>query len=252
MNPNAALAALALFPALALGSFLNVVVARLPEKRSVVTPRSACPGCGHELSWWENIPLLSYALLRGKCNGCSAPISARYPLVELATGLLIAACFWRFGLTGEAVLYSYFCAVMVALSAIDFERHILPDRITLPSSAVMLGGNIVLMPDRTLEWVFAGLGASLFLFIALLVYPAGMGMGDVKLALLLGFALGWPVAIAMMFGMVSALVPSFYLLARHGMKARKMKIAFGPFLCFGGIVGLFWGQQLLDAYLAGF
>jgi leader peptidase (prepilin peptidase)/N-methyltransferase len=252
VNPNIALAAIAFAPALALGSFLNVVVARLPEKRSLVRPRSACPGCGHELSPWENIPLLSYALLRGRCRGCSASISVRYPLVELTTALLIAACFFVFGLTWDAALASFFCAVLVALSAIDFERYILPDKIVLPSAAVVLAGNILLHPDQALEWVAAGLGASLFLFVALLVYPKGMGMGDVKLALMLGFMLGWNVGAGLMIGMLAALVPAVVLLARHGAQARKMKIPFGPFLAFGAIVALFWGESLMNAYLGAF
>jgi leader peptidase (prepilin peptidase)/N-methyltransferase len=252
VTPNMALAALAFAPALALGSFLNVIVARLPERRSLVRPRSACPGCGHELSPWENVPLVSYAVLRGRCHGCKETISLRYPLVELATGLLIAACFLRFGLTGEAALAAFFCAVLVALSAIDFERFILPDRIVLPSAAIVLAGNIVLHPSQTPEWIAAGLGASLFLFIALLVYPQGMGMGDVKLMLLLGFMLGRFVGVGLMVGMIAALVPAIVLLARHGSQARKMKIPFGPFLAFGALVALFWGEPIFDAYLGAF
>jgi leader peptidase (prepilin peptidase)/N-methyltransferase len=252
VNPNVALAALAFAPALALGSFLNVVVARLPERRSLVRPRSACPKCGHELSAWENIPLVSYALLRGRCRGCHAAISVRYPLVELATALLVAACVWQFGLTAEAALASFFCTVLVALSAIDAERKILPDRIVLPSTAIVLAANMALHPDSTLEWVLAGLGASLFLFVALLVYPAGMGMGDVKLALLLGFMLGWSVAVAMMVGMLAAMGLAIVLLVRYGARARKMAIPFGPFLAFGALVALFWGDAILDAYLGAF
>jgi len=246
---NAALAAAAFAPALALGSFLNVVVARLPERRSLVRPRSACPSCGHELAWWENVPLLSYAVLRGRCRGCSAAISLRYPLVELATALLVAACFWRFGLSGDAFVASFFAAVLVALSAIDFERRILPDRIVLPSTVVVLGAQVALHPDRTVEWIAAGLGASLFLFAALVAYPKGMGMGDVKLALLLGVMLGWEVSVGLMVGMLAALVLGVVLIARHGVAARKTAIPFGPFLAFGSLVALFAGEEILAAYL---
>jgi leader peptidase (prepilin peptidase)/N-methyltransferase len=249
---NAALAAAAFAPALAVGSFLNVVVARLPERRSLVRPRSACPSCGHELAWWENLPLLSYALLRGRCRGCSAPISLRYPLVELTTALLVAACFWRFGLSGNAFVASFFCAVLVALSAIDVERRILPDRIVLPSTVAVLAAQVALHPDRTVEWIAAGLGASLFLFAALLAYPKGMGMGDVKLALLLGVMLGWTVAVGLMVGMLAAMVLGLALIARHGARARKMAIPFGPFLAFGAIVALFAGEAILAAYLGVF
>lgn len=249
MNVHAALAVAAFAPALAVGSFLNVVVARLPERRSLVRPRSACPGCGHELSWWENVPLLSYAALRGRCRGCSAAISIRYPLVELATALLVAASFWRFGLSGDAFVAAYFCAALVALSAIDFERRILPDRIVLPSTALVLAAQVALHPDRTLEWVAAALGGSLFLFAALVAYPKGMGMGDVKLALLLGVMLGWEVSVGLMTGMLAAMAVGIVLLVRHGARARKMAIPFGPFLAFGALVALFAGERILAAYL---
>jgi leader peptidase (prepilin peptidase) / N-methyltransferase len=249
---NAALAAASLAPALALGSFLNVVVARLPERRSLVKPRSACPACGHELAWYDNIPLVSYAALRGRCRTCRGPIGLRYPLVELATAALVAACFLRFGLSGRALVGAFFVAALVALSAIDFERRILPDRIVLPSTVIVLTAQVALYPERAVEWVLAALAASLFLFLALLAYPKGMGMGDVKLALLLGVALGREVAVGLMLGMLAAMVVGIVLLVRHGPAARKMAIPFGPFLAFGSIVAFFWGRQLLDAYLGVF
>jgi len=247
---NAALAAMVFAPALALGSFLNVVVARLPEHRSLVRPRSACPRCSHELAWWENVPLVSYAALRGRCRGCKAAISWRYPAVELATAALVAACFWHFGLTGDALVAAYFCAVLVALSAIDVERRILPNAIVLPSFVLVLSAQLALHPDQALEWVLGALGASLFLFAALLAYPKGMGMGDVKLALLLGAMLGKLVGVGLMLGMLAALGLSVVLFAQHGAAARKMAIPFGPFLAFGSIVALFWGQEILDRYLS--
>jgi leader peptidase (prepilin peptidase) / N-methyltransferase len=247
---NAALAAMVFAPALAIGSFLNVVVARLPEHRSLVRPRSACPHCSRELAWWENVPLVSYAALRGRCKGCEAAISWRYPAVELATAALVAACFWYFGLTGDALVAAYFCAVLVALSAIDVERRILPNAIVLPSFVLVLSAQIALHPDQTLEWVLGALGASLFLFAALLAYPKGMGMGDVKLALLLGAMLGKLVGVGLMVGMLAALGLSVVLFAQHGAAARKMAIPFGPFLAFGSIVALFWGQEILDRYLS--
>ena len=250
MTPNAALAVLALAPALALGSFLNVVVARVPERRSLVAPRSACPGCGHVLAWHDNIPVLSYLFLRGRCRSCRAPISARYVAVEIATAVLVAGCFLRFGLSGRSFVAAFFVAVLVALSAIDAERRILPDVITLPSFVLVLVAQIALAPDRTVEWVGAALAASGFLFAALLAYPKGMGMGDVKLALLLGAALGWHVGVGLMLGMLAAMVLGLVLIARHGPAARKMAIPFGPFLAFGSVVALFWGGTVLDAYLS--
>lgn len=246
---NAAAAAFALVPGLALGSFLNVVAARLPERRSLVRPGSSCRACGAEIAWYDNVPVFSYLALRGRCRACRAPIGLRYPAVELATALLVAACFARFGFTGRAVVASFFAAVLVVLSAIDAERQILPDRIVLPATAVVLGAQIVLAPDRTLEWVLAALGASLFLFLALLAYPRGMGMGDVKLALLLGAALGKLVVVGLMLGMLAATALSFVLFARHGLRARKMAIPFGPFLAFGALLALFFGEEILSAYL---
>jgi leader peptidase (prepilin peptidase)/N-methyltransferase len=248
---DVALAAFAFAPALAVGSFLNVVAARLPERRSVVGGRSACTACGSEIAWYDNVPLVSFAVLRGRCRSCGAPISWRYPAVELATALLVVGCFLRFGFTAEAFLAAFFCSVLVVLSAIDAERRILPDLIVLPSFALVLAAHIALEPDRTVEWVVASLGASLFLFLALLAHPRGMGMGDVKLALLLGAGLGASVAVGMMAGMLAALVYSTVLFARHGMRARKMAIPFGPFLAFGAVVALFAGDAILDAYLSG-
>jgi len=245
-----ALAAAAFAPGLALGSFLNVVVARLPERRSLLRPRSSCEACGAELAWYDNVPVVSYLVLRGRCRHCRARISARYVAVELATAVLVAACFLRFGLTGRAFVGAFFVAVLVALSAIDFERRILPDRIVLPSAVVVLAAQVALFPGQALEWVLAALAASLFLFVALLAYPKGMGMGDVKLALLLGAALGRYVSVGLMVGMLSALVVAIVLFARHGVAARKMAIPFGPFLAFGSIIALFFGEQLLEAYLA--
>jgi leader peptidase (prepilin peptidase)/N-methyltransferase len=246
---EAALALVVFAPALALGSFLNVVAARLPDGRSLVQPRSACTACGAEIAWHDNIPLVSYALLRGRCRACGVRIGWRYPAVELATALLVAASFLRFGLSGRAFIAAFFCAVLVVLSAIDAERRILPDVIVLPSWALVLGAQIVLEPDRTVEWVAGSLGASLFLFLALVAYPKGMGMGDVKLALLLGAALGKSVSVGLMVGMLAALVYSTVLFARHGLAARKMAIPFGPFLAFGALVALFAGDAVLSAYL---
>jgi len=248
MNPGLALAAFALAPALALGSFLNVVVARLPRKRDL-TGRSACLSCHERIAWYDNIPVVSYIVLRGSCRRCGAGISVRYVLVELATALLIAGCFARFGLSGRAFVGAFFCAVLVALAAIDAEHMILPDRIVLPAAAIVLVAQCALYPDRALEWILAAVATSGFLFLALLAYPRGMGMGDVKLALLMGAALGKAVTVAMAVGMLSALAVSVVLFARQGISARKAKIPFGPFLAFGSVVALFAGAWLLDRYL---
>jgi len=242
-----ALAAVAFAPGLALGSFLNVVAARVPLRRSIVRPPSACMACAQEIGWHDNVPLVSYAALRGRCRHCGVRIPLVYPAVELLTALLIAGCVFAFGLTFEAAIASFFCAVLVAISAIDLEHRIIPNRIVLPATGIVLVANT--LRDPSVEWVLAGLGAFTFLFVAALIYPAGMGMGDVKLAALMGVALGRVVPVALMAGMIAALVPSMVLFARHGSKARKMGIPFGPFLAIGSVVALFWGDAILNAYL---
>jgi leader peptidase (prepilin peptidase) / N-methyltransferase len=241
------LALVSLAPGLALGSFLNVVAARVPRRASIVKPASACMSCGTPISMRDNVPVLSWLLLRGRCRNCGVRISPLYPAVELVTAALVAGCVFVFGLTGEMLVAAFFCAVLVAVSAIDLTHRIIPNRIVLPAFVVVLVANTLLEPSP--QWALGALGASGFLFLAVLAYPAGMGMGDVKLALLMGAALGKTVGVALMLGMVAALVPAVFLLARHGSKARKMGIPFGPFLAFGSVVALFWGEALLDAYL---
>jgi leader peptidase (prepilin peptidase)/N-methyltransferase len=248
LSVDVALAAFALAPGLALGSFLNVVAARVPLRRSIVRPPSACMSCGQQVRWYDNLPLVSYAFLRGRCRDCKARIPLVYPAVELVTALLIAGCVLAFGLRADTLVAAFFCAVLVAVSAIDVEHRIIPNRIVLPATAVVLVANTALHPSP--RWALGALGASGFLFAAALAYPAGMGMGDVKLALFMGAALGTTVSVALMVGMLAAMIPGLYLMARHGAKARKMGIPFGPFLAIGSVVALFWGADLLDAYLA--
>jgi leader peptidase (prepilin peptidase) / N-methyltransferase len=243
-----ALAAAAFAPGLALGSFLNVVAARVPLRRSIVRPPSACMSCGQHIRWYDNIPLVSYALLRGRCRHCGIGIHFVYPAVELLTAVLLAGCVLAFGLSAEAAVAAFFCAVLVAVSAIDIEHRIIPNRIVLPATVVVLAANTA--RDLSPEWIVAGLAASGFLFAAALAYPAGMGMGDVKLALLMGVALGKTVPVALIVGMLAAMIPGIVLFARHGKKARKMGIPFGPFLALGSVVALFWGHGILDAYLS--
>jgi leader peptidase (prepilin peptidase)/N-methyltransferase len=247
---DVALGLVAFWPALALGSFLNVVAARVPLHRSVVRPASACMSCGHELAWYDNVPVASWLFLRGRCRSCAVRISPLYPAVELATAGLVTACFVAFGLSGEAFVAAFFSVVLVVLSAIDLTHRIVPNRIVLPAALVVLVAQTALEPSP--EWALGALGASGFLFVAALAYPAGMGMGDVKLALLLGAMLGRTVPVGLMVGMVAALVPSVVLLARHGSSARKMGIPFAPFLAFGALVALFAGEPLLHAYLGRF
>jgi len=213
-----------------------------------VHPGSACMSCGSAIAWYDNLPLVSYAVLGGRCRACGARIPLRYPAVEVVTAVLVAACAFAFGLTPYALVAAFFCAVLVAVSATDLEHRIIPNRIVLPAAAVVLVAQTILSPSP--EWAIAAIGAAGFLLVAAVVYPAGMGMGDVKLALLMGAMLGRTVPVALIVGMVAALVPSVVLFARHGSKARKMGIPLGPFLALGSIVALFAGHALLDAYLS--
>jgi leader peptidase (prepilin peptidase)/N-methyltransferase len=244
---NVAFAAVVLAPGLAVGSFLNVVAARIPLHRSIVSPGSACPSCNTSLAWYDNVPLVSYAVLRGRCRHCGVSISWRYPAVEAATALLVAGCGLKFGFSWDFLVAASFCAVLVAISATDLERRIIPNRIVLPATVVLFAAQTILHPS--VEWLAAGLGAAAFFLIAALAYPGGMGMGDVKLALLLGVVLGRTVPVALLAGMLAALVPSFVLLAKHGGAGRKMTIPFGPFLSLGGVLALFAGHPILDWYL---
>jgi leader peptidase (prepilin peptidase)/N-methyltransferase len=243
-----AVAAFFLAPGLAVGSFLNVLAARMPLRRSVVHPGSACMSCGTEIRWYDNVPLLSYVLLRGRCRSCGARIGLRYPAVELVTALLVAGSVLAFGLTADAAVAALFCVALVAVSATDLEHRIIPNKIVLPAAVIVLVAQTALHPSP--EWALCALGASGFLFVAALAYPAGMGMGDVKLALLMGAMLGRTVGVALMLGMIAALLPGIVLLAKYGQKARKMGIPFGPFLALGSVVALFWGHAIMDGYLA--
>lgn len=244
---NVALAALVLPPALAFGSFVNVVAARVPLRRSVSKPRSSCTECGAPIAARDNIPILSYLLLRGRCRTCHARISPLYPAVEALTAGLVAACVLVYGPTAYAALASFFAIVLVTLSAADLRYRLVPNRIVIPSAAIVLVAHTAI--DPSVEWLLGALGASAFLLVAALAYPQGLGMGDVKLALLLGAMLGLDVTVALMVGFLAALVPSLVLLVRHGSGARKMAIPLVPFLALGAVVALFGGDSILDWYV---
>jgi leader peptidase (prepilin peptidase)/N-methyltransferase len=245
MTNGVALVALA--PALALGSFLNVVVARVPARRSILHPPSSCGSCGTELLWRDNVPLLSYALLRGRCRHCETRISPAYPLVEALTAGLVVACFAVWGPSAYAALAAGFCAVLVVLSAIDLNERIVPNRVVVPAAAVALVAHTAI--DPSLAWLAWALIAAGGLFLVVLAYPKGLGMGDVKLALVLGAVLGSAVTVALMLGLFAALIPAAVLVSRHGASARKMGVPLVPFLSFGALVALFFGGAILDAYL---
>jgi leader peptidase (prepilin peptidase)/N-methyltransferase len=245
---DAVFGVLVLAPGLALGSFLNVVAARLPERRSVVRPRSRCPSCSADIAWYDNIPVVSYLVLHGRCRRCGERIGLLYPAVELTTAGLLAGVAVVYGLSLHAAAAAVFCAALVVVTATDLTHRIIPNRVVLPTAVVVLALMTAAEPGP--EWAIAAAGASAFLLVAALAYPGGMGMGDVKLALLMGAGLGRLVPIALMLGMIAALVPSAVLFARHGARARKMAIPFAPFLALGSIVTLFAGDALSRAYLS--
>ena len=234
-------------PALAFGSFVNVVAARVPLRVSVSKPRSSCTECGAAIGPRDNIPIVSYLLLRGHCRNCQAGISPLYPAVEAITTGLVVACVLAFGATAYAALASFFVIVLVTLSAADLRYRLVPNRIVLPAAAIVLVAHSAI--DPSVEWLLGALGASAFLLAAALVHPKGLGMGDVKLALLLGAMLGRSVPLALMIGFCAALVPSVVLFLRHGSSARKMAIPLVPFLAIGAAVVLFAGDAILDWYL---
>jgi leader peptidase (prepilin peptidase)/N-methyltransferase len=234
-------------PGLAFGSFLGVVAARVPLHRSVVRPGSACMSCETPIPWYDNVPVLSYALLRGRCRRCGIRIPPRDLAIELATALLLVGCVLAFGLTAKAAAAAIGCAALVVVTATDLERRIVPNRVVLPAAAAVLALNTVSHPSP--EWALGAVGAAGFLFLAVLAYPGGMGMGDVKLALLIGALLGRTTPVGIMLGLLLALVPSIVLLARHGARARRLAIPFAPFLAAGAVVALFAGNHILHAYL---
>ena len=243
---NAAAAAFVVAPALALGSFLNVVVARVPAGRSIVRPPSSCGNCSTEILWRDNVPLLSYALLHGRCRHCDVRISLTYPIVEALTAFLVVACFAVWGVTAEAVLAAGFCSVLVALSLIDVNERVVPNRLVVPAAGVVLAAHAAL--DPSVKWLAWALAAAGVLFVAALAHPTGLGLGDVKLALLLGAMLGGIVTIALLLGLLAAIVPAAVLVSRRGGSARKAGVPLVPFLSFGAVVALFFGDAIVEAF----
>ena len=227
---NVAAAAFVLAPALALGSFLNVVIARVPARRSILRPPSSCGSCGSEIPWRDNIPLVSYALLRGRCRHCDTRISPTYPLVEAVSALLIVACFAVWGVTAEAALAAGCCAVLVALSVIDAIDRIVPNRIVVPAAGLALLAHTAI--DPSIAWIAWALVAAGGVLLVALAYPKVARMGDVKLALLLGAVLGSTVTVALMLGLFAALVSAAVLASRRR-SLRKMGGRLVPFLSGG-------------------
>jgi leader peptidase (prepilin peptidase) / N-methyltransferase len=233
-----------------IGSFLNVVIHRLPLGESLAHPPSHCPNCGAPVKPYDNVPVVSWLLLRGRCRSCRAPISVRYPLVEALTAVLAALIPIRYGADSDVWLGFAFLLVLIPVTFIDLDHRIIPNKITLPGAIVAIVLVAVFQSDDLVEHLIAGVAAFMFLFIAALAYPAGMGMGDVKLAGVMGLFLGRSVGPAMLAGLLAGTVVGIAVIARKGAKeGRKTAIPFGPFLAFGGLVGLFAGDEIVDWYL---
>jgi leader peptidase (prepilin peptidase)/N-methyltransferase len=238
---------LVFLPGLAVGSFLGVVAARVPLRRSVVHPGSACMHCDAPIRWYDNVPVLSYLLLRGRCRRCGTRIPPRDLAIEITTALLLMGCVLAFGLTVRAAAAAVACAALVVVTATDLERRIVPNRVVLPAAVAVLALDMV--SHLSPVWAIGAVGAAGFLLLAALAYPGGMGMGDVKLALLIGALLGSVTALGVLLGLLFALIPSVVLLARHGLGARRLAIPLAPFLAAGTVVALFAGHSIVHAYL---
>ncbi|MEA2250899.1 MAG: leader peptidase (prepilin peptidase) / N-methyltransferase [Solirubrobacteraceae bacterium] len=243
----------ALVGGLIVGSFLNVVAYRLPRGESLASPGSRCPGCGTPIRPYDNVPVVSWLVLRGRCRQCGTSISARYPLVELTTGVLYAAVVaFRHG-TLDIVLGLLLVTVLVPVVLIDLEHRLIPNRITLPAAVAAVVAALIVDPGFVPEQLIAAAAAGGFFLLAVLAKPGGMGMGDVKLAAVLGLYLGRAVAPAVLIGLISGVAVGAVIIARKGAReGRRTRVPFGPFLALGAVVALFAGDALVDRYTSTF
>jgi leader peptidase (prepilin peptidase) / N-methyltransferase len=235
------------------GSFLNVCIHRLPLSKSIVHPGSMCPQCGHKIRFYDNIPVLSYMWLKGKCRNCKTPISPRYPMVEVLTGLMAAGVFLKYGLTTEALIYFIFVCVLLVITFIDIDHRIILDIITLPGIPVFFAASFFL-PEISVVDSITGilLGGGSLLAVAwgyfLLMRKEGMGGGDVKLLAMMGAVMGWKGVLFTLF--VSSLVGSVVgiIVMAVTKKNMKLSIPFGPFLSIGAMMYVFFGFQFISWY----
>jgi leader peptidase (prepilin peptidase)/N-methyltransferase len=249
----AAAAAIAFLGGLMVGSFVTVVAHRVPRGESIVAPRSRCPGCGAQIAAYDNVPLFSWLLLRGRARCCGASISPRYPLTELAlAALYVATVLVLWDDPAEVALGLVLVTTLVAITLTDLELRLIPNKILIVSAlvglAIAAATDIGSLPERAA----AAAAAGGLLFLAALAYPRGMGLGDVKLAAVMGLFLGRNVAAAILVALLAGSLVGLALIARHGAAARKRAIPFGPFLALGGVVALLAGDQMVDWYLSTF
>ncbi len=239
---------------LVIGSFLNVVAHRLPGRMSLSMPASHCPSCETPIKPYDNIPVLSWLILRGRCRTCSTHISARYPLVEACTAVLFAAVVAVHRAdTAALVLGLVLVAFLVPIALIDLDHRIIPNRLTLPAAVLAVVLGTALDPGGQVERLIAGAAAGAVLGLPALISPKGMGMGDAKLVAVLGLYLGAAVGPAFFVAFLVGTAVGIGIIARQGMmKGRKTAVPFGPFLALGGIVGVLAGNELVQAYLSTF
>jgi leader peptidase (prepilin peptidase)/N-methyltransferase len=247
-------AILAVPAGLIFGSFATVVAHRVPRHESFIAGRSRCPHCGATIAAYDNIPVISWLMLRGHCRHCDGAIPARYPLTELAMAALFAATVVILGTDNgtELALGLTFCAVLVVVTLTDLDRRVIPNAVLAAGAvaAVTIAGigDPGSLPDRAM----AAAAAGGFLFLVALAYPRGMGMGDVKLAAVMGLYLGGAVAPGLLIGFAAGALVGLAMIARLGASARKRAVPFGPFLALGGVIALWWGNALVDWYLTTF
>jgi leader peptidase (prepilin peptidase)/N-methyltransferase len=235
---------------LVFGSFFNVVAYRLPRSESLSHPGSRCPHCAAAIRPYDNVPVLGWLLLHGRCRDCRAPISARYPLVEAATAALAVAIVLTHHSVRGVALGLVLLAVLVPVALIDLDHRIIPNRILAPAAVAALGIGLLTSPARVPEQLIAGAAAGGFLLVFALVYPRGMGMGDVKLAAVLGLFLGRFVAVALIAGLLAGVLIGAAVMASVGVeRGRKTAVPFGPFLALGAVVALFAGPAIVHWYL---
>lgn len=241
---------IAFLAGLATGSFATAVAHRVPRGIGIAFARSQCPACGAQIAARDNVPVVSWLILRGRARCCGARISARYPLTELSVGLLFAATVLVYrDDPAEAVIGLVFVAMLAIVTLTDLEQRIIPNKVLIAGAVICLAIAVPTDPGGVPERAIAAVAAGGVFFLVALAYPAGMGLGDVKLAAAMGLFLGRAVAPAILIGLLVGSLVGLILLARYGAKARKMAIPFGPFLALGGIVGLLAGDQLIDLYL---
>ena len=233
-----------------IGSFLNVVIYRLPRGESIATGRSHCTHCGKTIAWYDLFPLVSYLLLGGRCRYCKTAISWRYPLVEGLTAGLFLVLYWHFGLTLTLVKYLFLAALLVAISFIDLEHFLIPNSLVL--SGVIFGLGVAFFVHDISIWsaLLGAVSCSGFLLLVSLVSRGGMGLGDVKLAAVTGLFLGWPLgAVGLLIGICIGGLLGIVLLAT-GIKGRKDPVPFGPFIALGAMIVLLWGSRIIHLLLS--